>query len=650
MLLKKLEIDNFKGIGSAEIELDPHKPGNIVTLIGLNESGKTTVLEAFSNFVSVDEETSSIVQTVAAEQRPIDLIPKSKKSNFTGEISIRAHLTLDDDDVDALASYLRRRLGVHLVKADCPKSLTARKVLKFVDSDLQKTETRWIFAPKFRRKTGTVIHTADARGKTSDVWNAATHFCGTRFPKILYFPTFLFNVPEKIYLEDIDDFYSDEERVINRYFRQVLQDVADSLGDGVDIEKHIVQRVARQRDKFENPLEFLAAFFGLDEATQIRAVVNRLSGAITKTVFGAWNEIFEHGVSDKSVRIEWGVDAEKNNTPYLQLYIYDGEQSYSVHERSLGFRWFFTFLLFTQFRKSRRGERSTIFLFDEPASNLHARAQMKLLESFGKTAVEDQFIIYSTHSHYMIEPMWLEKAFIVENKGIDFEGEEAGARFESRDTDIRLTRYRDFVGQYPERVSYFQPALDSLRFNFGPLVPGKHALVVEGKYDFHPLTYFKERLGLFKDISIFPAPSANEAGTFISLLRGLGSKFVVLLDDDVEGNRSAVRYREHHLLMEDQVMTLSDLDRGLKGKAFEALYSKQVNVLAGGSERRAKKAEYSHLFQRLTVEKNHRVGLGNTTVRIKAMMEKIEASIKDLPEPKPKPSPRKRKSRAKKQG
>ena len=646
MLLEKLEIENFKGIKNATVEIATEAPGNIITLIGLNESGKTTVLEAISNFVSVDEETSSIVQTVASEQRPIDLIPKAKKSNFTGEISIRAHLRLDDDDVDALALFLKRSTGVHLIKDKCPRTLTARRVLKFEDSDLRIAETRWGFNPVFKKKTGTIEYTAEARNKHSDVWSAATRFCGTRFPKIVYFPTFLFSVPEKIYLEDIEGWGSEEDRAINQYFRQVLQDVADSLDDDVDIHRHIVERVARKRESFSNPLEFIAKFWGLDEATQIRAVVNRLSGAITKTVFGAWNEIFEHGISDKSVRIEWGVDAEKGNVPYLQLLIYDGEQSYAVHERSLGFRWFFTFLLFTQFRKSRRGERSTIFLFDEPASNLHARAQTKLLESFGKTATDDQFIIYSTHSHYMIEPMWLEKAYIVENKGIDFESEEAGTRFESRETDVQLTRYRHFVGQNPDRVSYFQPALDALKFSFGPLAPGKFVLVVEGKYDFHPLSYFQKRLGLMKEITIVPAPSASEAGTLISLLRGLGSKFVVLLDDDVEGRRSASKYRDHHLLGEDQIMTLGELDEKLSGRAFEALYSKEVNKKAGGAEKKAKKSQYSLLFQRLLLEQDFRAGLGTTTNRVKAIMERIDRAIHDLPEPKSK-KPAKRKPRKK---
>lgn len=77
MKILKFNIKNFKGIKSTSLDLEADPPGNVVTLIGLNESGKTTVLEALSNFVAADKDTSSIVRTVSARQRPKDLIPKN---------------------------------------------------------------------------------------------------------------------------------------------------------------------------------------------------------------------------------------------------------------------------------------------------------------------------------------------------------------------------------------------------------------------------------------------------------------------------------------------------------------------------------------------------------------------------------------------
>jgi predicted ATP-dependent endonuclease of OLD family len=50
MRISKFEIRNFKGVSRTSIDISGVSPGNIGTLIGLNESGKTTILEAISHF------------------------------------------------------------------------------------------------------------------------------------------------------------------------------------------------------------------------------------------------------------------------------------------------------------------------------------------------------------------------------------------------------------------------------------------------------------------------------------------------------------------------------------------------------------------------------------------------------------------------
>jgi ABC-type cobalamin/Fe3+-siderophores transport system ATPase subunit len=169
MKLQALEIENFKGIQKARVEIATKAPGNVITLIGLNESGKTTVLEALSHFVSVDAETSSIVNTVAAQQRPVDLIPKSKKSNFTGEISIRAFLELDDEDVADLASHLLSTHGIILLHQDMHRTISTRRVYRFVDSDPRPAQTRWLVRVPFKKKNGSISYVAEAEGKHSEV-------------------------------------------------------------------------------------------------------------------------------------------------------------------------------------------------------------------------------------------------------------------------------------------------------------------------------------------------------------------------------------------------------------------------------------------------------------------------------------------------
>lgn len=104
--------------------------------------------------------------------------------------------------------------------------------------------------------------------KEQDIWLTAILFLQSKFPKIVYFPTFLFNIPDRIYLEDHPSWGKDDEaRVVNKYFRQVLQDVADSLESNISIETHIVERVSRNRTGIVNPMQFLAAFMQMDAAS-----------------------------------------------------------------------------------------------------------------------------------------------------------------------------------------------------------------------------------------------------------------------------------------------------------------------------------------------------------------------------------------------
>lgn len=173
---------------------------------------------------------------------------------------------------------------------------------------------------------------------------------------------------------------------------------------------------------------------------------------LTRTVFENWNRIFKHRASNREIVVSY--DHDEEGKWYLQLRLKDRSELYTISERSLGFRWFFAFLLLTQYRGFRKNApKNALFLFDEPASNLHSSAQTQLLQSFGKLA-EKCSIIYTTHRHHMINPAWLEGAYVVKNEGLDYNHEDD---YDAKNTDITLNRYRQFVAQHPNQTTYFQP-------------------------------------------------------------------------------------------------------------------------------------------------------------------------------------------------
>ena len=137
-----------------------------------------------------------------------------------------------------------------------------------------------------------------------------------------------------------------------------------------------------------------------------------ISAILNRKIVQPWQEIFPG--PDKNILIEI------ENDPigyFLQIKVNEGTSPFLINERSLGFRWFFGFILFTEFRKVRADENGEyLFLFDEPASNLHESSQQKLLSLFDNL-IDKSKIIYSTHSPYLINPKFILNCFIVKDEG-----------------------------------------------------------------------------------------------------------------------------------------------------------------------------------------------------------------------------------------
>ncbi|MET3471579.1 putative ATP-dependent endonuclease of OLD family [Novosphingobium sp. 1529] len=622
MKITKFVIKNFKGIANTTINVCDDTPGNVSTLIGLNESGKTTILEAISHFVTEDKDTAGLVRTVTKKSDLQDLIPKDRKAAFTGSTSIIGSVILEESDVTNLENFFLSNYELVLDTQKLRRNILIERSYKFLDSTLEETNTYWTisFSLKTKRAKKYNLYRGYA-GESKEyrtIWLAAVDFLRNRTPKIVYFPTFLFDFPDRIYLKG-------ENSEINSYYKQVIQDVLDSQGDGLDVQKHIIDRIDKAKSEHPNIATFFSYFFQRDEKKQIDAVLQKASNEMSNVIFGSWNQILSRNITGKRVQIDWLLDGDKSNAPYLEISIVDGQSKYSLSERSLGFRWFFSFLLFTEFRRNRNNSTPTLFLFDEPAANLHSKAQIKLLESFSRIAKGTTHIIYSTHSHYMVNPLWLEKAYIVENKATDYDNEDDVDAFSIRKTDIKATKYKTFVGSNPTKTTYFQPVLDALEVPFSPLIGASKALIVEGKNDYFPIVFLRQKLTGSACPQIFPANGAGSAGPLVSLFRGWGIDFRILLDDDKAGKAGKKAYINDYFLRDSEVVTIGDLSPTLSGQTFEAVYKNDtINaVISMFSIEAPKKRDFSLFFQDLIVSNND-IDLKDTLIAFEPISKWID--------------------------
>jgi predicted ATPase len=576
--INSFKIENFKGAEQVKIELKGRVDCPVITLIGLNESGKTTILEAISHFVTDDKAVASIFDGIHTKASSTSLIPVHRKAAFSGKVRISAEIeisTIDKQKIKSIASDLKLELDLDSL----PSTINVSRVYEFKDSKLEGEPSN------FWNDLDFMVYPSNARSEKNrkfkkyvrpegkgaeDLWLKSVKYLRELLPSIAYFPTFLVDMPSKIYLQAHKD-----EKPVNKYYRLVIQDILDSLDDKdkLTLERHVCARISDFHQQETSP-NWLSIFWGSPSKTPIDSVFQKIANAITREVLGSWHKVFQLPISAKVVTLEWQVDTEKDNLPYITFFVSDGESRYSITERSLGFRWFFSFLLFTSFKKGK--SNSTIFLFDEPAANLHAKAQTELLKSFSKIVDSSNKIVYSTHSHHMINPQWLSGAYIVENTAIDYDSEDDIVGLGVKPTNIKATTYREFVGTHPHRQSYFQPVIEKLDYVVPDLIGKSPFLILEGISDYFAFTLAKRKASNLEGLSLMPSGGATSIGALISLLLGRAENFFVLLDDDKEGKEAAERYRSDWGLNIKQVATIGEIFSEHKGKELENLLTKNT--------------------------------------------------------------------------
>lgn len=534
MKYTKFIIDNYKGINHLELDLNIQPENKVYTLVGLNESGKTTILEAINDFE----------YDVQESQRHL-LIPKASAGGFTGDVSIKAELEVSEDDKRKIRTFLKDKLSTKIIHID--SQFGFQRKYSFNNSrptETKRTYTRFIRTKE--NKTSPLVYLDE--NISTQVWD---YIKKNVFPEIIYYRDFLSKFPEKIYLDPQPN--NEQEKG----YLSIIADILTSINPSYDVKSSLLDRLTNPTEAHKQAQE---------------AVENQLGAKISKVVFDAWSKI--QNVSKKEIVAKAGQESGRH---YIKLSVKEGHQTYAISERSLGFRWFFTFLLYTEFRKERiKTSGEILFLLDEPASNLHQTAQKSLLDTFEKIITKSR-LVYTTHSHHLINPDWLSSTYIIKNKGLEYTENDD---FNSTKTEIEAFKYKQFVSNYPKQTSYFQPILDVLDYQPGLLEYIPNIVITEGKFDYFIFKLFKEII--FNDnsqkYSFYPGHGATKLDVPIGLYEAWGRKYIVILDSDKEGNAQKVRYIKE-LSDKEHVVTLEDIDPCFKKITTEGLFDDNERLL-----------------------------------------------------------------------
>ena len=293
MYYTSFRIQNFKGIRDTTIKLSAQSKMGVFTFVGLNESGKTTILEAIHSF-SPDAATSALVGGEGRTGVPFPArVPRHLISNFSGDVSVTATIKLNDAEKDKIAISLKKVKKLSLDARSLPDEVSIERHQRFANGDFVKSffSLRSQCKVKSGRQVAWRLPTSDERELIRDeIFNQA--------PNIAYFPTFVFDFPKRIFLTE-----GRGDKVSN-FYRLVFQDILDYDGQGLTIEDSIIRRI-RGEDKQVGWLDFWSLWIVGDDREKIQHVMDRASAVVTEVVFGRWNKIFGEDAKGKEVSVSF---------------------------------------------------------------------------------------------------------------------------------------------------------------------------------------------------------------------------------------------------------------------------------------------------------------------------------------------------------
>jgi hypothetical protein len=281
----------------------------------------------------------------------------------------------------------------------------------------------------------------------------------------------------------------------------------------------------------------------IENSEELIADLEAAAGPITEKIAKYWSQ-------NTCLRVNFQLHPGKPQDPppfdtgqVLQTRILNTRHNLTLNfdERSTGFVWFFSFLVW--FSQVRRTFGDNLFiLLDDPGIGLHAQAQEDLLRYVALELEPDYQVLYTTHSPFMVDPNNLGRArtvddIIAKNEQGDeqYLGTKVGDKMFSTDSNT-LIPLRAALGYELTRS----------------MVSGEKTLLVESPAEALYLNWFAKRLnekgraGLYPGWKIVPCGGSEKIGAFLALF-GANKGNVVVLMDTAGGQTRLEQFRKSEL-------------------------------------------------------------------------------------------------------
>ena len=527
MKLRCLQVKNFRCVeDSTEFTLCP-----LTCLVGKNGAGKTSILEALYKLNPDVQELATfdvLMEYPRARRRQYQ-----KRADVKSDDAVIATWELEDHDIAQLESVLGagavKSRAVVIRKGYYPERHWAGAICDHEAARVAPTPNQTAAAPR-----ATVAVVTEIPDRATEVMPAA--------PPTLETP-----------LTKGDDRFF--ERHVGKLLPKLLYFAEWNIMRGRISIDALLHR--KQKGELTGPDRvFLAllelggtsieAISGIERSEELIADLEDAARPVTEEIARFWSQ-------ERDLRVSFHLypGRQQDPSPFDRGLIFETRivntrtnLSLNFEERSTGFVWFFSFLVWYSDVRKRYGDNLLIIL-DDPGLGLHAKAQWDLQHYIREKLAPQYQIVYATHSPFMINPDRIQGVRTVEEitretpEGtLDHVGTTVGDEVLSTDHDTLL------------------PLQASLGYRLmQDLAGSKRLLLVEKPADIIYLDWFSARLkergrrGLDPAWTLIPCGDLVRLATLVGLLSDTTRSFAVLLTlseqhPDVIGRRELSRMLE----------------------------------------------------------------------------------------------------------
>ncbi len=568
---RALYFDKFRNIGLEGHErlvlnhsLEKGKMGNLVILVGTNNSGKSNVLAGLTAFGNrkISQRDITMLSYATEDRNPslsmslkddngedytVRIYADGKEEYFCPKRNVKTEEYTFANDIDVLKedlTYIVRQMSNYNLNGSYTKThedtqLFVNLVTYLGQADHEKQEI-----------IDKVISTLDnsfARHPNQTNW--WTNFVKARPMSALrneYTYAGWKNSLIKVVTEAIRKFGVDVIPQIINYAEEPIKNT-DLSCDVASFSKNkflnaLFEKVGISKEEINNTYD---AFRKNNNKGALTVLEKRINGKL-KAVSEDFNRMY---FVDEN-RYSFGISLESN---MIYFSMFRGENDIILDYQSTGFRWFFN-LYFNLLAKSTL-KPGDILIMDEPATNLHVLGQIELRKFLKDFAMKnDLTIVIATHSPFLIDLDYLDELRVVSM------------------TDNKSSIRNDFSTIDSNDPDALKPVKAALTVNNHVLLdPDKKVVFVEGITDYNYLTAFNKKLRVADDVVFLPiqgignVKNGNIKEHQIKLSKALikirKSNPVLLVDADRAGeSMKSVNQKDSALT----VVSLSDIDPAIK--------------------------------------------------------------------------------------